>query len=264
MKRLRTAWLTAQRAGLQRILYRVRRRLRLRIINPLFAEQLYPLSQQLYSLDQPTHAPKDQDCRAAQRSLLAQLVDLRHEEQALRLLNQPPWSLQAPINWHAPAPISEPLWTFQLHGWEWAWPHLTFGQADLGWKKSFQDLWRSWSAQMTIGRGAAWEPYPTSRRLICWAAAWYLLDGGPDWAVQIDRQTAYLVDHLERDLDNNHLIANGKALAWVGLLLPRLPHARQYQQLGLDCLWDALRMQVRADGGHVENSTSYHMSVWLD
>ena len=32
---------------------------------------------------------------------------------------------------------------------------------------------------MPIGRGLAWEPYPTSRRLVVWCAAWHLLPDAP-------------------------------------------------------------------------------------
>lgn len=78
------------------------------------------------------------------------------------------------------------------------------------------------------------------------------------------QHAAYVAAHLERDLDNNHLIANARALAWVGLMLPDLPHAARWRRLGTSVLWEALRDQVRDDGGHVENSTSYHVAVWLD
>ena len=39
---LRAAWLTGRRAGLQRSLLRIRRYLRLRLVDPYLAEHLYP------------------------------------------------------------------------------------------------------------------------------------------------------------------------------------------------------------------------------
>jgi uncharacterized heparinase superfamily protein len=157
-------------------------------------------------------------------------------------------------------PIDDPLWSFRLHSWEWAWPAL----GNLTRRESLLSLWHDWIDRVPVGRGLGWQPYPTSRRLVVWSAAWHLLDGDETLVAAIAQQTAYLADNLERDLDNNHLVANAKALAWVGLLFSDLHRATSWRGLGLDLLWDALDAQVRADGGHVENSTSYHLSVWLD
>jgi uncharacterized heparinase superfamily protein len=89
--------------------------------------------------------------------------------------------------------------------------------------------------------------------------------GGDRWlAAVIAQHAAYLADHLERDLDNNHLIAEAKALAWVGLLLPSLPQAQRWRSLGVSLIWKTLAAQVRGDGSHIENATSYQVAVWLD
>jgi uncharacterized heparinase superfamily protein len=131
-------------------------------------------------------------------------------------------------------------------------------------QETLLQLWHDWIAHVPVGQSLAWEPYPVSRRLMVWSAAWHLLDGDRKQAGSIAQHAAYLMDHLEKDLDNNHLIANAKALAWVGLFFPTMDEARRWRDTGLDLLWRALKAQVRADGGHVENSTSYHLAVWLD
>ncbi|HEU5104123.1 MAG TPA: alginate lyase family protein [Roseiflexaceae bacterium] len=177
----------------------------------------------------------------------------------ITLLNQRPFPFDPPVDWQA-QPVPDPLWSFKLHSWEWAWPAL----ASMDSRKPVLALWRDWLAQVPLGHGLAWEPHPTSQRLIVWSAAWHLLGGDIQLAAGIAQQAAYLIDHLERDLDNNHLIANTKALAYVGLLFPNLPAAPRWRRIGLKLFWEALKNQVQPDGGHIERSAGYHLSVWLD
>ncbi|MCP4427159.1 MAG: hypothetical protein GY803_21950 [Chloroflexi bacterium] len=260
---LRAAWLTARRAGWRRSLRRINRRLRLRLLNPRLGQRLYSA---------PTFLdpqPQRWACNSKPIEALTHLVQLRQtaphahawdaQANTLTLLNHPPVSLQAPVAWQS-RPIDDPLWTFQLHGWEWAWSALN----DTTKRDAVLALWRDWLDQITIGQGLAWEPYPTSRRLAVWLTAWHLLEGDNQLLSAIAQQADYLRRHLERDLDNNHLIANAKALAWTGLLLPNLPQADSWRRLGLKWLWRSLQEQIRPDGGHFENSSSYHLAVWLD
>jgi uncharacterized heparinase superfamily protein len=181
------------------------------------------------------------------------------ERGTLTLLNQTSFSLKLPVNWQAES-VDDPLWSFRLHSWEWAWPVLIEGSA----QKVMLTLWRDWVTHVPVGQGLAWQPDPVSRRLAVWCAAWHLLDGGEKLLGAIAQHADYLTDHLERDLDNNHLIVNAKALAWAGLLFPDLRGARRWRTLGLPLLWDALDEQIRSDGGHIENATSYHLAVWRD
>ena len=258
---VRAIWLTARRAGLQRSLQRLQRMARLRIVDPYWGERLYP--KPMLTGDKPATLTESQS------ELLQRLAVMRAESHlgaqwnqvndTLQLLNQAPFSLQPPVEWQA-RPVPDLLWAFQLHGWDWAWPAL----CDEEGRHGFLALWQDWLHQVPMGRGVAWEPYPTSRRLIAWSAAWHFLERDPQLAAAIGQQAAFLADHLERDLDNNHLVANAKALAWVGLLLPHLPNATQWRQRGLECLWQTLESQVRNDGSHFENSSGYHMAVWLD
>lgn len=260
---LRAIWLTARRAGWRRGFRRLERRLRLRLVNPRLGPRLYAVPEHHGLLAQPLAR------HSKQIDVLTYLAQLRQtsphahiwdtEVNTLRLLNQTPVSLQPPVGWHK-WPIEDPLWSFQLHSWEWAWPVLT----DLTKRAVVFSLWRDWLSQVTIGQGLAWEPYPTSRRLVVWLAAWHLLEGDNQLVLAIAQHANYLSHHLERDLDNNHLIANAKALAWAGLLLPDLPRADLWRDLGLKWLWRGLQEQVRPDGGHFENSSSYHLAVWQD
>lgn len=252
---------------MRRIAHRIRRRVRLKILNPRFAQRWYPP----IDMDGQKAALLSGDALDLLRYIL-RLRGLAHVEEAwdqtlhtLTLLNQPPISLQHPVDWSA-RPTPDPLWAYELHGWEWAWPALTDEDA----YPSLWPLMEDWVSQNPIGKGIAWEPYPTSRRLIVWSAAWTVMgqsaekQSKSDLAASILQQAAYLADHFEQDLDNNHLIANAKALAWVGLLLKGLPDAKRWRDLGLTMLWEALIAQVNEDGGHEENASGYHVAVWLD
>lgn len=256
---LRAAWLTAQRAGLRRVLRRLERAARLQVLDPTLGAYLY----RSQSFD------AEQTLESQQYELLKHLARLRlsspvarkwnWQDETLTLLNQEPFSLKLPVNWRS-ALVDDPLWAFRLHSWEWAWPTL----GDKSCRDKVFTLWQDWVNQVPIGRGPAWQPYPTSRRLTVWSAAWHLFNGESALAAAIAQHAAYLADHLERDLDNNHLIANAKALAWVGLLFPDVPQAQKWCETGLNLLWSALDAQVQDDGGHVENASSYHLAVWLD
>lgn len=228
------------------------------MLDPRLAERWYP---------EPEVGPAPElagPVREALESILAIRARAAHgrwdpSDDRLHLLNQPPFSLALPIDWDRRS-SDDPLWDFQLHGWEWAWPALD----DVTRHPAVRDRMQAWSRHHRLGCGLAYEPYPTSRRLVVWSAAAALMDVPSELAVSIGRQTAFLADHLERDLDNNHLIANAKALVWVGVLLPHLPAAERWRALGAGTLWDALEAQVHADGGHEENSSGYHVAVWVD
>lgn len=233
--------------------------MRLRVLDPRFAERWYPLPEPAPT---PGAALTDET-----RESLARIVAHRaqgghgtasSDASELVLLNQPPFPIAASLDWRKRS-SADPLWDFQLHGWDWAWSWLD----DEVRRGDVTALMRDWSEHHPLGRGLAWEPYPTSRRVIVWSAA-AALAGASDLAGSIARQAAFLEDHLERDLDNNHLIANAKALAWVGLLLPQLPASERWRTLGTRILWKALEAQVHPDGGHEENSSGYHVAVFVD
>jgi uncharacterized heparinase superfamily protein len=173
-------------------------------------------------------------------------------------VGQPALSMEIPVVWDEIR--DEPLWAFRLHEWDWAWTGLC-GDAS---HESLYALIEDWIEHVPVGKGVGWQPYPASRRLVFWSAAKLSTGGTSSLVSSIAQHACFLMRNLERDLDNNHLIANGKALAWAGLSCPTLPQAQHWCEQGLRLLWDSLADQVRSDGGHVENSVSYHISVLLD
>jgi len=78
------------------------------------------------------------------------------------------------------------------------------------------------------------------------------------------QQTQVLRANLERDLVNNHLMANYRALAWMGLLFKGWSEAGPWRDIGLTGLWEQMRLQVLSDGVHDERSISYHTLVLQD
>lgn len=260
---LQAAWLTARRAGAKRTIFRIQRRVRLKLLNPYLGERLYGRVNNT-AVPLTPHSPQSEFHK--RMVCLADLYQSDHlkevwnlQDNSLVLLNQRAVQADAPMSWFA-SPVQDPLWLFQLHGWEWAWPKL----ADTANREAVFALWTDWLDRIPVGRTIAWEPYPASRRLVVWIAAWQLLGGDERFAAAIAQHANYLSQNLERDLDNNHLVANAKALVWAGLLLPDSRQSANWLQTGLHWLWQCVRLQVRSDGGHIENSTGYHMAVWLD
>ena len=250
------AALTARRAGWRRVGARVRRYVSLRWLHPRFAAWLYPL----HSVAQFAVAETDEFIPLSARSASSPWTN------QVSLLNASGFALCPPVDWNA-NPIGHTLWAFRLHEFEWAWSLVNAAACgDDASAKTLAELIRDHIENCPIGQGIAWEPYPLSRRLVVWCAAWGVLANRgyaagflEQIAPSIDRGARLLAHNVERDLDNNHVIADAKALAFAGTLLNQ-----DYARAGFDLMWQQLRAQVRGDGGHVENSTLYHLLVWRD
>ncbi len=123
-----------------------------------------------------------------------------------------------------------------------------------------------WIARVPVGATDAWEPYPVSLRVVNWLK--YLLTfttgAAPStWTASLSHQLAALEGDLEYHLLANHLLKNGKALAFAGVCLEG-PAAARWLALGLDILAAEAAAQVLPDGGHVERSPMYHCIVLED
>ena len=57
---------------------------------------------------------------------------------------------------------------------------------------------------------------------------------------------------------NTHLLGEGFALFVIGLLFPELRHSETHREKGREILLKEITRQVREDGSHAEQSTSYH------
>ena len=111
--------------------------------------------------------------------------------------------------------------------------------------------------------GTAWEPYPTSLRIVNWIR-WHWrcrAAGGVGLDVaavnSLAQQAAWLSKRLEHHLLGNHLWANAKALMFAGVFLDT-PGASRWRAVGARLLLRELAEQTLGDGGHFELSPMYH------
>lgn len=268
---------TLRRAGSARILKRMNRSLRYRFLYPLCGNILFPISEQ--SGGESGNLP-DLQCfdEAGAAAMLAIRREFIEEEERIvhhefSFLNLPAMPLGNPVSWNA-APFPEPLWSYNLHYGEWAlhlaWAHLATGNER--YSSVLMNLISDWLRQNPVGKGIAWEPYPLSRRIVAWLRVASIFRESQQWqrfwkeelGQVMGLQARVLAANLETDISNNHLIANFKALAWAGLLMPPQPSAISWRKIGLEGLWNEAKRQILEDGVHDERSISYHTIVLQD
>lgn len=117
---------------------------------------------------------------------------------------------------------------------------------------------RRWIAENPPGSAPAWDPYPTSLRIVNWIKA--SLGGFPfdHGAVEsLAMQAGVLSQSVEYHLLGNHLFANAKALVFAGLFFEGSA-ANRWLANGMAILAREVPEQILADGGHFERSPMYH------
>jgi uncharacterized heparinase superfamily protein len=115
-----------------------------------------------------------------------------------------------------------------------------------------------WIAENPAGHGTAWEPYPTSLRIVNWVK-WFLggVDAPPAAQHSLAIQARWLRSRLEIHLLGNHLFANAKALMFAGAWFAG-DEAAEWYRCGLSILDDEMPEQILTDGGQFERSPMYH------
>jgi uncharacterized heparinase superfamily protein len=163
------------------------------------------------------------------------------------------------------------LWAYHLHYTD-AIRALALGAArggDSRWQSRAQELIDDWIAANPPGSRPGWEPYPLSLRAVNWVAAWSLCEPGWDpeqrnrLLASLGAQGRFLARHLEWHLGGNHLVKNAKALLVLGTALD-CREAASWRTRGLEILFEQMRVQILADGGHYERSPLYHGQVLED
>ena len=121
-----------------------------------------------------------------------------------------------------------------------------------------QALLSDWVTRCPPGLGTAWEPYPTSLRIVNWVK-WALAGNALDQALKnsLAAQTRWLAKRLEWHLLGNHLFANAKALIFAGLWFDS-DEARAWRDQGFEILASQTDEQILPDGGQFELSPMYH------
>lgn len=165
--------------------------------------------------------------------------------------------LAAPEDWNDPGHGT--LWLYNLHYFD----DLNAENAEAR-GEWHQELLRRWVAENPPARGAGWEPYPTSLRLVNWIK-WSLrgnvLPGECLHSLAV--QARWLGRRLEYHLLGNHLFSNAKALVFAGLYFEGV-EAESWYRKGIRILVREVPEQVLPDGGHFERSTMYHRIVLED
>lgn len=176
-------------------------------------------------------------------------------------------------DWSA-SPDGDPLWTFNLHYFDYAysllWAYRATGQPR--YLSCLIRLVNDWIESNPFWTPIAWNVYPLSKRLIAWTTLLgHLRDDATFQEGCLDRlvsslcqQARFLAHNLEYDVDNNHLITNARALIWAGVYLAGHPQAHRWYDKGRALLERQANRQVLADGGHWERSSSYHLAVLQD
>ncbi len=125
------------------------------------------------------------------------------------------------------------------------------------------DVVRSWISSCPPGTRDAWDPYPTSLRVMNWTK-WLLQLPDEQRDEEMLQSLAVQVRQLERsvehDISGNHIFANASALCAAGLLFDGEEAAR-WLSAGRRLLGRELGEQVLPDGGHYERSPMYHAIV---
>lgn len=147
----------------------------------------------------------------------------------------------------------EKLWRYNQHYFD----DLNALQAEdrREWHKA---LVVDWVEQNQSSAGNAWEPYPTSLRMVNWIK--WALTGNPLPQVCIHSlavQARWLMHRLEIHLLGNHLFANAKALVFAGMFFSG-PEAEKWLSKGFGILAREVPEQILVDGGHFERTTMYH------
>ena len=155
------------------------------------------------------------------------------------------------IGWDGPE--REKLWRYNQHYFDDL--NARDAQARLAWHRG---LLADWVVRNPPGHGTAWEPYPTSLRIVNWVK-WALAGTNlpPECHHSLAIQARWLIRRLEWHLLGNHLFANAKALVFAGLYFDG-PEAEEWLAKGATILHREISEQILPDGGHFELSPMYH------
>jgi uncharacterized heparinase superfamily protein len=184
---------------------------------------------------------------------------------------EPPVSLLAADRWRllnheqrvaslgALDPALSHLWRYHLHYFD------DLRAVDAPQRADLQRHWiEQWIEQCPPGTVTAWDPYPTSLRIVNWLKwAW---QGGPlstaAWQ-SLAVQARWLEQDIEYHLLGNHLLANARALVFAGAAFGGAEGDR-WLRTGMDIYREQLPEQILGDGGHFELSPMYHAIVLED
>ncbi len=125
----------------------------------------------------------------------------------------------------------------------------------------------SWRDQNPLLAGINWaSALEPAFRVLSWVWTWHFASADLD--IETRRHLIWAIEEHARFLEynlsiyhspNTHLIGEALALEAVGTLFPHFERAARWRKLGGETLDRELRVQIRPDGGHFEQSTYYHV-----
>jgi hypothetical protein len=128
--------------------------------------------------------------------------------------------------------------------------------------------WRHWWAENPYAIGINWtSSLEAGFRSLAWLWTYHLLQGAaglPNFREEWLRGLNLHGRHIERYLStyfspNTHLLGEGVALFFLGVLCPELNAAERWRSVGWRIVLREAVRQVQADGFHFEQSTYYHV-----
>ena len=156
-------------------------------------------------------------------------------------------------------PVLPKLWLYNLHYFDDL--NAQDAKARREWHRK---LMHRWIIENPPTFGNAWEPYPSSLRIvnwIKWALAGNSLDKEATQSLYL--QARWLSLRIEWHLLGNHLLANAKALIFAGVFFSG-DEARAWLKSGLQIYQEQIPEQILADGMHFELSPMYHAILLED
>ncbi len=162
------------------------------------------------------------------------------------------------VDWH---PTDVPrLWRYNLHYFD----YLLDDDCPLAARDA---LLEHWIAANPPGMRDAWEPYPTSLRIVNWIDYVVRTEAHRPpkqaWLASLYHQAAWLERNVEYHLLANHLLKNAVALVFAGSFFAGTA-AERWSRLGTRLLAREACEQFLPDGGHFERSPMYHAIVTQD
>jgi hypothetical protein len=129
--------------------------------------------------------------------------------------------------------------------------------------------WKHWHRENPYPVGINWaSSLEVAFRSLSWLWMYFLMSGSAAMPAgfrrELVRKLAVSGRHIETYLStyfsaNTHLMGEGVALFFIGVLCPELRSAERWREKGWSILQQEAERQVRADGFHFEQSTYYHV-----
>lgn len=162
------------------------------------------------------------------------------------------------FDWHPPN-VSR-LWRYNLQYFD----YLLKDECPVDVRDALLD---DWIVANPLGMRDAWEPFPTSLRIVNWVD--YLLRTAATrptkgrWLRSLFEQALFLERNIEYHILANHLFKNGVALLFAGAFFEG-PIAERWLLLASRILSHEINEQLLPDGGHFERSPMYHAIITQD